>query len=96
MSNPDICRGCEAIVVEDAEFCSDCAEMDFVDLMRSDAGKRWDVYTGGYYYSNAAEIDRYSDAVFEAWCERNPEKAGKLLFKLFDRSLQNYQLDGDL
>lgn len=96
MSNPDICRGCEAIVVEDAEFCHDCAEHDFIDLMRSEAIKRWDVYTGAYRYSNVAELDSYSDSVFEAWVENNPEKAGKLLFKLFDRSLENYRLDGDL
>jgi hypothetical protein len=64
--------------------------------MRSDAAKRWDVFIGEHYCANAAEMDAHSSAIFEAWVEFNPEKAGKLLFKLFDQALENYQFEGEL
>lgn len=96
MSNPNICRECEYNRADDAVLCRDCAEYGFIDLMRSEALKRWDVYTGAYSYNNAAELDQHSDALFEAWVENNPEKAGKILFKLFDRALEDYQFEGEL
>jgi len=96
MSNPIICRECEHNRADDAVLCNDCAEHGFIELMRTNADKRWDVYTGAYYYSNAAEMDKHSDEILEAWVERNPEKAGKLLFKLFDQALENYQFEGEL
>jgi hypothetical protein len=41
-------------------------------------------------------MDKHSDEILEAWVEFNPEKAGKLLFKLFDQALENYQFEGEL
>ena len=96
MSNPDICRDCEYKIVDDALLCSECAEDGFLDLMRDNANKRWEVLTGSYYFSSAAEMDKQSEEVFEAWVEHNPEKAGQLLFKLFDQALENYQFEGEL
>lgn len=96
MSNPDICRGCEAIVVEDAELCRDCAEHGFLELMRTNADARWGTFIGEYSGKNIAEMDKYSSDIFEAWTERNPEKAGKLIFALFDAELEQYRMDGEL
>ena len=96
MSNPNICRECEYNRADDAVLCSDCAEHGFIELMRTNASKRWDVFIGEYSCKNAAEMDAHSSAVFEAWIEFNPEKAGKLLFKLFDQALENYQFEGEL
>jgi len=96
MSNTELCRECEHNSVDDTVLCHDCAEFGFIDLMRTKASKRWEVFIGDYYYSNLAEFDSHSDAVFEAWVEGNPEKAGKLLFKLFDKGLEEYQFDGEL
>jgi hypothetical protein len=96
MSNPSICRDCEYNSVDDAVLCHDCAEDGFIEIMRSNAAKRWDVFIGEHYCANAAEMDAHSSAIFEAWVEGNPEKAGKLLFKLFDKGLEEYQFDGEL
>lgn len=96
MSSPNICRDCEWNEAADAVLCSDCAEHGFLELMRTDAAKRWDTYIGEYFYANAAEMDAHSSAIFEAWAERNPEKAGKIMFALFDAELEQYRMDGEL
>ena len=96
MSNPDICRDCEYKRVDDALLCSECAEDGFLALMRDNTNKRWEVLTGSYYFSSVPEMDKQSENVFEAWVEHNPEKAGRLLFKLFDQALANYQFEGEL
>ena len=96
MSNTDICRDCEYKRVDDALLCSECAEDGFLALMRDNTNKRWEVLTGSYYFSTVPEMDKQSEEVFEAWVEHNPEKAGRLLFKLFDQALENYQFEGEL
>jgi len=96
MSNPSICRDCEYKRVDDALLCSECAEDGFLALMRDNTNKRWEVLTGSYYFSSVPEMDKQSEDVFEAWVEHNPEKAGRLLFKLFDQALANYQFEGEL
>lgn len=96
MSHDNICRDCEYKRVDDALLCSECAEDGFLDLMRSNANKRWEVLTGSYYFDSVAEVDKQSNDVFEAWVEHNPEKAGQLLFKLFDQALENYQFEGEV
>jgi len=95
MSNPNICRECEYNSVDDAVLCHDCAEFGYIDLMRSHAMRRWETYAGDYYYQYIVDLDKHSSDLFEAWIEGNPEKAGKLLFKLFDYGLEEYRVEGD-
>jgi hypothetical protein len=95
MSNPEVCRECEYNIVDDAVLCSDCAEHGYLDLMRSHAMRRWETYAGDYYYQYIVDLDKHSSDLFEAWVEGNPEKAGKLLFNLFDHGLEEYRVDGD-
>jgi hypothetical protein len=96
MSNPSICRDCEYNSVDDAVLCHDCAEDGFIEIMRSNAAKRWDVFIGEHYCANAAEMDAHSSAIFEAWVERNPEKAGKIIFAFFEAQLQDYRHEGEM
>ena len=96
MSNPNICRECEYNRADDAVLCSDCAEHGFLELMRTDADARWSTFIGEYSCKGAAEMDKYSSDIFEAWAERNAEKAGKLIFALFDAQLQDYRHEGEM
>jgi hypothetical protein len=96
MSNNEVCRECEYNSVDDAVLCHDCAEFNFLELMRIDADARWSTFIGEYACKNAAEMDKYSSDIFEAWIEFNPEKAGKLMFALFDAELEKYRMDGEL
>jgi len=96
MSNPNICRECEWNEAEDAVLCHDCAEFNFLELMRINADARWGTFIGEYSGNNAKEMDKYSSDIFEAWAENNPEKAGKIIFDLFDKELENYRMDGEL
>lgn len=96
MSNQNVCRECEYNSVDDAVLCHDCAEFSFIELMRTNAAKRWDVFIGEYSCKNAAEMDAHSSAIFEAWVENNPEKAGKIVFDLFNKELDNYRMDGEI
>lgn len=96
MSNPDICRECEYNRADDAVLCSDCAEHGFLELMRTNADARWGTFIGEYSGKNIAEMDKYSSDIFEAWAENNAEKAGKLIFALFNAELEQYRMDGEL
>ena len=96
MSSPDVCKSCKEVVVNDAVLCYGCAEHDFLELMRTDADARWSTFIGEYSCKNSEEMDKYSSEIFEAWAEHNPEKAGKLIFDLFNKELENYRMDGEL
>ena len=96
MSNYEVCRDCEHFGVEDTVLCRDCAENGFIDLMNTNATARLECYTGEYYYSNVAEIDKFTDDIFQCWFNNDAEKAGKLIFKLFNAKLEQFQQDGEL
>jgi hypothetical protein len=96
MSNYEVCRDCEHFSVEDTVLCRDCAENGFIDLMNADAQRRWETFIGELMYTNAAELDRYSDQVFQAWFNKDPKKAGEIVFAMFDAELDKFQQDGEL
>ena len=95
MSGYEVCRDCEHFSVEDTVLCRDCAENGFIDLMHTNAQRRWETFTGEYMYTNAAELDKYSEQIFECWFNNKPEEAGKLIFKMFDVELDAYQQEGE-
>jgi len=96
MSNPEVCRDCEWKSVDDTVLCHDCAEDGFIEIMRSNADKRWDVFIGEHYYASKAGMDAHSLAIFEAWVENDPEKAGKIICAFFDAELKTYRHDGEI
>ena len=96
MSNNEVCRECEHFSVEDTVLCRDCAENGFVDLMNTNAQARMETYTGEYYYSTVAEVDKFTSDIFQCWFNNDPEKAGKLIFKLFNAKLESFQHEGEL
>lgn len=96
MSNYEVCRDCEHFSVEDTVLCRDCAESGFIDLMNTNATARLECYTGEYFYDNVAEIDKFTDDIFQCWFNKDAEKVGKLIFKLFNAELEKFQQDGEL
>ena len=96
MSGYEVCRECEHFSVEDTELCRDCAENGFIDLMNTNSQARLECYTGEYYYDNVAEIDKFTDDIVQCWYNNKPEELGKLIFKLFNHSLDKFQRDGEL
>ena len=96
MSNPNVCRDCEYKISEDAELCYECAENKFVDLMRDDRNWRSELFSGEYTFNSIEGMDEYTLAVFEAWCAKDPETAGKIIFDSFDKAFSELRLEGAL
>ena len=96
MSGYEVCRDCEHYSVEDTVLCRDCAENGFIDLMRSSFARRMECLTGEYYYRDLEDINKFTLEIFECWFNKDPKKAGELIFKMFDASLYSYQEDGEV